>query len=308
MSETPPRYVSPLRYPGGKARMAPGLGEVYATQFGLMDVEIWWEPFAGGAGAGLTMLDRNLIDELWLTEKHPAIAALWRTILVEGDRLAARVETTTTSMSLWEQSRQIISHITSGQHVDDFEGAFAALVVNRCSRSGMITANVGPIGGKHQTGRYHVGSRWNGHSIAERIRHVHRMAPRIRFDEGDAVGRIGELDGSVGIEDELMLFVDPPYLREGNRLYANGMNADDHQALADALNSCASRWLLTYDNEDTIPDVLYPERRVLAYEIPNTANKVRTATEYAVMSDSLDWSAGMDLLPGRSWWVRNQPV
>ena len=64
----------------------------------------------------------------------------------------------------------------------------------------------------------------------------------------------------------------------------------------------------TYDNEDTIPDALYPKRRGLAYEIPNTANKVRTATEYAVMSDSLDWSAGMDLLPGRSWWVRNQPV
>ena len=78
------RYVSPLRYPGGKARMAPFLAEMFAVQTSFLDVEIWIEPFAGGAGAGLTLLDRGAVDEVWLTEKHPAIAAMWRSVLLEG--------------------------------------------------------------------------------------------------------------------------------------------------------------------------------------------------------------------------------
>jgi len=35
------RYVSPLRYPGGKAAMAPWLADMFADQGGLMDVEVW---------------------------------------------------------------------------------------------------------------------------------------------------------------------------------------------------------------------------------------------------------------------------
>ena len=52
-----PRWVRPLRYPGGKARMADALAEVFLSQFGLLNVEVWVEPFAGGAGAGLHLLE-----------------------------------------------------------------------------------------------------------------------------------------------------------------------------------------------------------------------------------------------------------
>lgn len=61
------RWVSPLRYPGGKGRMAGALAELFMAQFGLMDVEVWVEPFAGGAGAGLHLLDRDVVEEVWLS-------------------------------------------------------------------------------------------------------------------------------------------------------------------------------------------------------------------------------------------------
>lgn len=300
------RHVSPLRYPGGKARMAGFLGEMFANQWGLMQVEVWIEPYAGGAGAGLTLLDREEVGEVWLTEKHPALAALWREILRDTS-LADRVEGTRADMDLWAWARQLIARSAAGERPEDHDLAFAALIVNRCSRSGIVTPSAGPIGGKNQDGRWTVASRWNPESLAERLRHLHSLRHAIRFTEGDAVEQILSLD-DCGYEDEVLLFVDPPYLREGNRLYANGMSAEDHQALADALNASPARWLLTYDDE---PEVLrlYPDQRVLAYQIPNTANRQRIATEYAVASDNLMLPPAPQLLPtGNSSWLRHEPA
>lgn len=299
------RWISPLRYPGGKARMGAALTTIWETQMSPMDIEIWSEPFAGGAGAGLHLLADNTISELWLTEKHPALAAFWRTAAHNGAELAASVRTTTPSMQLWRHAQEAVAAAEAGDTVDDTELAFAALILNRCSRSGMVNAIVGPMGGKHQSGRWTLQSRWYGEGIAERIDVVHRLGDRIRVMEGDGIEQIRELDGSVGIEDEMMLFVDPPYLVQGNRLYANGMTIDDHARLASALAGSACHWLLTYDGDDRVLD-LYPTNRVLAYQIPNTVNRARIAEEYAVLSPALMVADDMHLLPkGGTRWVQH---
>lgn len=298
------RYLSPLRYPGGKARMAPFLSELFAHQVSTMDVEVWIEPFAGGAGAGLALLDADAVDEVWLTEKNPAIAALWRTALADPTALAAKVTDAVPDLTLWDHARETVTSACDGHRVDDVELAFAALVLNRCSRSGIVAPRVGPMGGRAQDGPWTVASRWNAPALADRINHLGTMAGRIRFTEGDALPAIADLDGS-GIEDEVLVFADPPYLREGNRLYTHGMSPGDHRRLADALNTCPARWLLTYDDEPAVHRDLYPHRRVLAYRIGNTANRHRLATEYAVLSDNLAVPATPELLPGATaTWLR----
>ena len=300
------RYVSPLRYPGGKARMAAHLAGVFARQHGLMDVEIWMEPFAGGAGAALTLLTEEQVGEAWLVERHPALAAFWRSTIDQGDELAARVEALHVDMTTWDEARQVVGAVSAGERMDDLDAGLAAFVVNRCSRSGIVTPNAGPMGGKHQHGRWRLGSRWNAEALAERIRHVHTLGPRIRLTEGDGIEHIAELDGSVGIEDELFLFVDPPYIREGNRLYANGMSGVDHQRLADALRGTPARWMLTYDDEPAVHETLYPTEQVLAYDISNTANRQRVAREFAVFSDNCAVTADQRLLErGDVAWVRS---
>lgn len=302
------RYLSPLRYPGGKARMAGYLADMFADQVSCLDIEVWIEPFAGGAGAGLALLDADAVGEVWLTERNPAIAALWRTALADPAGLASRVEVTRPDLAMWDDARSLVTAATEGRRVEDSELAFAALILNRCSRSGIVAPRVGPMGGWNQDGKWTVASRWNGPALAARIHHLGTLARRIRFTEGDAVHAISDLGGS-GIEDEVLVFVDPPYLREGNRLYAHGMSTGDHRRLAAALNSCPARWLLTYDDEPAVPRDLYPDRRVLAYRIPNTANRHRLATEYAVLSDNLAMSGLPELLPGsEATWVRGPGV
>ena len=287
--------------------MASALADLFQNQFGLLDIEIWVEPFAGGAGAGLHLLDRGIVDELWLTEKNPALAAFWRTIVANSDELAARVHACQPDMNTWHAARELICTSQAGTAIDDVDLAFAALIVNRCSRSGMVNPRVGPIGGKSQNGRWHLRSRWNADGLATRILAIGRHGNRIRVHEGDAIERIAALDGSVGIEEEMLLFVDPPYLVQGNRLYADGMSADDHKNLAYALTTCEARWLLTYDRDERILD-LYPHHRVLAYEIAHSANRQRIDEEYAVMSDNLAVRDDQSLLPtGASRWVQHRP-
>jgi DNA adenine methylase len=288
--------------------MAPALSALFQAQCGWMDIEIWVEPFAGGAGAGLHLLDQGAVAELWLTEKNRALAAFWRTVVTRGNELAAQVRRCEPNMGTWHDARAIIADVDRGVAVNDLDLALAALVLNRCSRSGMVHPRVGPIGGNNQTGRWHLRSRFNGDGLADRIERIHQLRNRIRVGEGDAVGRIEELDGSAGIEDELVLFVDPPYLVQGNKLYAEGMSFEDHKALACALAGCAARWLLTYDCDDRIVE-LYPDRRILAYQIAHTVNRQRIDEEFAVLSDNLAALDDQTLLPtGTARWVQATPA
>jgi DNA adenine methylase len=122
---------------------------------------------------------------------------------------------------------------------------------------------------------------------------------------GDGIAFIEDAADS-GMSEEVLLFVDPPYVREGNRLYASGLDEAAHARLARALNGTSARWVLTYDDEPVVSDVLYPDRRVLAYDIRNTANRSRVAREFAVFSDNLDVGPDTDLLPaGRTNWLRD---
>ena len=66
------------------------------------------------------------------------------------------------------------------------------------------------------------------------------------------------------------------------------MTEQAHQRLSQALNGTTARWVLTYDDEPLVSDVLYPQRRVIPYGIRNSANRARRAREFAVFSDNFD--------------------
>lgn len=303
------RWVSPLRYPGGKGRMAEALTGIFENQFGLMDVEIWIEPFAGGAGAGLHLLERNVVEEIWLTEKNPALAAFWRTVVDNGAELAARVRACQPEMSTWHAARELVATSANDPDsaINDLDLGYAALILNRCSHSGMVHPRVGPIGGKNQNGKSNIRSRWNPDGLAERIEWIAGQSHRLRITEGDGIESIADLNGTIGIEEEVLLFVDPPYIGPGNRLYAAGLTIDDHKELAYALAGCTARWLLTYDTDPRILE-LYPAQRVLAYEIAYSATNRRVDEEYAILSDNLAVLNDQNLLPtGSSRWVQHGP-
>ena len=286
------RFPSPLRYPGGKGAMTPFLADVFQSQATNMDVEVWVEPFAGGAGAGLSLLARGAVDETWLVERNPALAAFWRHLVSEeGAEMTARVRGgEVPTLADFYDARALVHDVIDADTPvpdDDLrEVAWATLVVNRCSRSGIIgDRKVGPIGGRAQAGRDTVASRW-ADSLADRLALVHGLRSSVRVMEGDGISYVEELAGS-GIEEEVLVFADPPYVAEGPRLYSKSFGRGEHERLATALRTLpATPWMVTYDAH---PEVLslYDQECVMEFGIGYSAAGARCASEYAVCGPML---------------------
>mgnify|MGYP000851475597 CR=1 FL=1 len=280
------RWLSPLRYPGGKAFLGKDLARVFWTT--PEQVEVWIEPFAGGAGAALEAVVRHDVPEAWLTELNPALAAFWRQALGHGRDLADRVECLRPSLDKFYAARRMVADALENAWVgDEADLALATLVVNRCSRSGLITPTVGPIGGRSQSGRWTLLSRWNSQGLAERLRLVSDLGAmgRLRVDEGDGIETIESLTES-GIEAEVFVYADPPYTDAGNRLYVRGMTPEQHARLATALRTCPSPWVASYDASPTVL-ALYQNQHVVEIHVRHTAAANRAGSEYLISSRSI---------------------
>lgn len=301
------RWVSPLRYPGGKGRMAPWLCNVFAGLESPMDIEVWVEPFGGGAGAALTALEFGLVPEAWIVESNPALAAFWALTTDPDDSawLADKVDSCIPTVVLFEDCRQTVAAALDGEDVDRRSLGFAAFIVNRCSRSGMVLPNVGPIGGRAQSGRWDVTSRFNGPRLAERIARIGEFGGRFRIHHGDGIQFVEQFAGS-GIEAEVFFFLDPPYLGVGNVLYAHGMTDADHVRLSTALRSSPAPWVLTYDAHPRVIE-LYPDCQIHWFQIPHTTNKRSVDVEYVVAPAGLRLPEGNPVGKGERGLVVSVP-
>ena len=72
-------HASPLRYPGGKATLA-GFFESTIKALGL-DKPTYIEPYAGGAGAGLELLLKDIVGMVVINDLDPAIHACWKAMV-----------------------------------------------------------------------------------------------------------------------------------------------------------------------------------------------------------------------------------
>lgn len=263
------RYLSPLRYPGGKASIAPAL-------LADLDAEIWFEPFAGGAGVGLRALFDGIVDELWLAESDPVVRGLWEWIIADVDSLASAVADLVPSLDLFYRSREIIAEANASAE----ELVLAGLVVNRCSRSGIIAGNVGPVGGASQSGKYTVAARFDPGALAARLRLLAPLTSRMRMVSDDGVAALESLPDS-GADDDVVVFADPPYLGVGDRLYRDRMDLDAHRRLSGALAGLGCEWMLTINDVPQVRD-LYEWAEVGRVPVRYCATSARIAEELLI--------------------------
>src|SRR3954452_17628018 len=84
------KVLSPLRYPGGKRRLAPYVAAALAANDLRPDLLV--APFAGGASVSLELLDSELVGHVALGDADPMVAAFWRTVFEDTDWLCRQVE------------------------------------------------------------------------------------------------------------------------------------------------------------------------------------------------------------------------
>jgi len=236
------KTASPLRYPGGKSTMAGLLAEIRRLN-GLGDQAIA-EPFAGGAGASLTLLYREEVHKIYINDADPAIHDFWWTLVNRPKPFLEMLSRTHVSLNEWYRQRDVY-RVSS--RVSRLRRGFSAFYLNRCNHSGIIM-NGGPIGGIKQAGKWKLDARFNKVELRRRCEKVAEYRERIHVSCYDGINFINRLN-----PESTFLFVDPPYFEKGPSLYLNALDNDYHKALAARMRDMQdSAWVLTYDDSPEV--------------------------------------------------------
>jgi DNA adenine methylase len=237
------------------------------------------EPFAGGAGAALRLLANEEVRYAHINDMDPGIAAFWRSVFHQTAEFVKLIETVPIDVDEWHKTREVYTH---PELHDDLTLGFATFFLNRCNRSGILTAR--PIGGLNQTGNWKIDARFNRVSLAERVEYIGAFRNRTLVTEMDARPF---LDGMASENRRVLTYVDPPYLVQGERLYLDGLSYDDHRELATLLRRSDLPWFMTYDADERISKDLYSGLRCASFDISHTAARQHIGSEYAVFSAGL---------------------
>lgn len=272
---------SPLRYPGGKSVLADFLASVIDAN-DLQD-GTYVEPYAGGAGAALSLLFGEHVQQVVLNDADPCVYAFWNAILNDRDEFVRRIWDTPISIEEWKRQRDIYR---ARQCHSQMEIAFAGFYLNRCNRSG-IMVNGGPIGGFMQTGEWKLDARYNKVELVRRIEKIHAYRDRIEAHNRDAIDFLKDSVLRRKDCDVMLVYLDPPYFEKGRDLYLNYYGAEDHAELATFIRQQKDfRWLISYDD---VPEIrlLYQGYHVVPFRLDYSAYMRRKGREVLIHGSDL---------------------
>lgn len=270
------KFASPLRYPGGKACLAGLLAD--AIELNGLNGCIYYEPYAGGAGAALTLLRDEIVSEIFINDADLRVHAFWHAALNDSDRFVDRVLTAPLTIEEWHRQQSVCKEPEG--HAS-FDVGFAAFYMNRCNRSGVLTG-AGPIGGLDQQGEWRLDVRFSREPLAERIQTLATMRDRIHLTHLDAIDFLKSKLPRGGRRSEVFVYLDPPYVQKGQRLYLNAYEEKDHRELARYITHQQTlQWLMSYDDAALVRD-LYFEQQLTSLPIRYSLQEKRTATELII--------------------------
>lgn len=273
------RYKSPLRYPGGKARLAPFVQSLFERN-GLCDGH-YAEPYAGGASVALSMLLNEYARHVHINDLDRSVYAFWSTALSRTDEMCRLVNDAPLTPKEWARQRAIQNNKSD---VDDLELGFSTFYLNRTSRSGIVCSS-GMIGGKKQGGKWKLDARFNRAELIKRINRIASYRDRITVTQLDANLFLRKMSRT--LPSKSLTYLDPPYYVKGTRrLYASYYAGRDHATIARQLDSYGLPWLVSYDYAPEIL-TLYQKYRCVVYNLPYTAARRYDGAEAMFFSPSL---------------------
>ena len=258
--------MSFFRYPGGKKKTAVKI----CSSFPLK----WWsdghfqefrEPFFGSGAVTLKMLSNRVsrtIDPVWINEYDVNLANLWNVALKKPSELLHLVDRWEPSVNDFFEFRREFLDGMKPTSPNDVDVAFKKLVMHCCSFSGLGVMSYGPVGGKTQVDSegiekaYQIDQPWSAKNIRRQIKTLSKIMSLHTLKFNECTNLDFEEVISTTSATEPVIYLDPPYVGAGKRLYEHSFNQDDHLRLANSLKS-RSKWLLSYDDHPLVRDLYH---------------------------------------------------
>lgn len=265
-------FYSPLRYPGGKGKLEPFM-EFLIEQTGHIG-GTYIEPFAGGAGIALELLEKNIVNEIVINDLDKGIYSFWKAILTETDRFVENIRNVPLNIDEWSKQKVILNDNSKYS----YELGFATFYLNRTNRSGIIKGGV--IGGVEQNGNWKIDARFNRNELIGRILKIAKRKKNIHVYNKDVSSFVQNY--LPRYENNAFVYFDPPYFGKGKQLYLNFFSYKDHVRIERMINEQVNcDWVITYDDVKEIADI-YQNHILRRFDLNYSAAAKRKASEIII--------------------------
>lgn len=271
-------FFTPLRYPGGKGKLADFVREIF--QKNDLVGGHYVEPYAGGAGIAMELLILEYASHIHINDINPAVWAFWHAVISDTESLCRLIHDTEVTIDEWHAQKEVQKN--SKEHgLTEF--GFSTFFLNRCNRSGIL--NAGVIGGLQQNGKWKLDARYNKGELVRRIQLIARHREQISLTREDAVEFVKRLAPS--LPKNSLIYLDPPYYVKGGDLYEHHYTPKDHSSIAELVRKLKkSHWMISYDD---VPEIrsLYPDFPFLSYTLSYTAQARARGNEIIFFAPNL---------------------
>lgn len=282
-------FYSPLRYPGGKGRVADYFKKIFHDN--LLYDGTYIEPYAGGASVALSLLFNEYASKIIINDKDFALYSFWFAILNHTDDFLKKLNDTDVNFDNWLIQKNLQNEKHNNPLLDV---GFSTFFLNRTNRSGILKAGI--IGGKAQSGQWKMDARFNKIDLTKRIEKIALYKDKISIYNLDAIDLIKSLKPK--LDSKSLFYFDPPYYVKGKDLYMNYYSHNDHEQVAKAISSIkVQKWVVSYDDVEPI-QINYNKFRQKKFQLDYSAgNNNKKGNEIMIFSDNLfisDYDKFMD--------------
>lgn len=224
-----------FRYPGGKKKIASRIiDEVIEIK-----PSIFVDVFVGGGSVFIELLNRKINLDTVVNDLDIYISTFWK-LLSNGD-----YQKIIDLIKEWDRPTiEKFNKLRSTDNSSDSLIAFKAIFFNRTTFSGIFSS--GPIGGYGQEGKYKLDARYNMEKMISEIKEIGQYLPLINTKCFSKDFR--EIINLYKDNPDALLYLDPPYFKQGHQLYRHSMNKNDYEDMANILRDSKCSWIVSHDN------------------------------------------------------------
>ncbi|MBE9896313.1 DNA adenine methylase [Enterococcus casseliflavus] len=279
-------WRSPLRYPGGKYNMLKFVKQI------LQENQIdgtYIEAFAGGAGLAVNLLLTDTVQEIVLNDYDIAIYCFWYAVVYRNEEFLEKFDRVSVTLEEWHVQKGIFDDLSKRNRLGKSQMlnlGFATYFLNRTNFSGILRGAT-PIGGLKQTGAWKIDCQFKKQNLRPVLEELGKNVNRITIKRLDMINSFEQIFSDDFDRENSLMFIDPPYVKEGRRLYLPIKEIDEHRQLSTSILQADCKWLLTYDmHEDLLP--MYNEvNQKFKYQLRYFVKEKRNEQEFLALSNDL---------------------